>query len=553
MQKSSAATRQDGFAALGLDPRILEALTALGYEEPTPIQEHAIPPLVAGRDLLGQAATGTGKTAAFALPILQRLVAEGPGDGPVALVLTPTRELAMQVAEAVHRYGKPLGARVVPIYGGQPIGRQLHAMRAGVDVVIATPGRALDHVRRGSLVLAKLRVVVLDEADEMLDMGFAEDIEAVLKETPAERQTVLFSATMPPRIEAIAKRHQRDPVRITIAKAAARAGEAPKVRQQAYLLARSAKMAALGRILDLEAPAAALVFCRTRTEVDALAETLNARGYASEALHGGMTQGDRDRVMRRLRAGDAQLLIATDVAARGLDVDRLTHVVNYDLPHSPEAYVHRIGRVGRAGREGVAVTLVEPREQFQLRNIERITRQKIAIAQVPTVADVRARRLEVTQASLREALLADDKEHFRVVVDALSAEFDPVQIAMAAVQLYHQATAAAATEDDGEAPSVPRKPESGAGGRKAAPYGLGADMAKIFIGAGRQAGVRPQDLVGAIANEAGVAGGLIGAIQISDRFSVVEVPGELAGQVIKALGKTTLRGKKVQVRRDKSD
>jgi ATP-dependent RNA helicase DeaD len=265
MPQDAATTRQDGFAELGLDPRILEALTALGYEEPTPIQQHTIPPLIAGRDLLGQAATGTGKTAAFALPILQRLAAEGRGEGPLALVLTPTRELAMQVAEAVHRYGKAMGARVVPIYGGQPIGRQLHAMRAGVDVVIATPGRALDHVRRGSLVLSRLRVVVLDEADEMLDMGFAEDIEAVLKETPAERQTVLFSATMPPRIEAIAKRHQRDPVRIRIAKAAAKAGEVPKVRQQAYLLPRSGKMAALGRILDLESPAAALVFCRTRT------------------------------------------------------------------------------------------------------------------------------------------------------------------------------------------------------------------------------------------------------------------------------------------------
>jgi ATP-dependent RNA helicase DeaD len=554
MPQDAATTRQDGFAELGLDPRILEALTALGYEEPTPIQQHTIPPLIAGRDLLGQAATGTGKTAAFALPILQRLAAEGRGEGPLALVLTPTRELAMQVAEAVHRYGKAMGARVVPIYGGQPIGRQLHAMRAGVDVVIATPGRALDHVRRGSLVLSRLRVVVLDEADEMLDMGFAEDIEAVLKETPAERQTVLFSATMPPRIEAIAKRHQRDPVRIRIAKAAAKAGEVPKVRQQAYLLPRSGKMAALGRILDLESPAAALVFCRTRTEVDQLTETLSARGYGSEALHGGMTQGERDKVMRRLRAGDAQLLVATDVAARGLDIERLTHVINYDLPHSPEAYVHRIGRVGRAGREGVAVTLVEPREQFQLRNIERITRQKIEIAKVPTVADVRARRLEVTQASLREALLADDSEHFRVVVDALSGEFDPVQIAMAAVQLYHQATAAAAMEDEEASGSAPRR-ESAAGTKKPkpAPYGLGADMAKIFIGAGREAGVRPQDLVGAIANEAGVAGGLIGAIQISDRFSVVEVPGELAAQVIKALGKTTLRGKKVQVRRDKSD
>ncbi|HEX3098121.1 MAG TPA: DEAD/DEAH box helicase [Usitatibacter sp.] len=555
MPLDAATTRQDGFAELGLDARILEALTALGYEEPTPIQQHTIPPLIAGRDVLGEAATGTGKTAAFALPILQRLATGGRGEGPIALILTPTRELAMQVAEAVHRYGKALGARVVPIYGGQPIGRQLHAMRAGVDVVIATPGRALDHVRRGSLVLAKLRIVVLDEADEMLDMGFAEDIEAVLRETPAERQTVLFSATMPPRIEAIAKRHQRDPVRIRIAKAAAKAGEAPKVRQQAYLLPRSGKMAALGRILDLESPAAALVFCRTRTEVDELTETLNARGYQSEALHGGMTQGERDKVMRRLRAGDAQLLIATDVAARGLDVERLTHVINYDLPHSPEAYVHRIGRVGRAGREGVAVTLVEPREQFQLRNIERITRQKIDIAKVPTVADVRARRLEVTQASLREALLADDNEHFRVVVDALSGEFDPVQIAMAAVQLYHQATALAA-EDEDTSSSAPKR-ETAGGTKKPrpapAPYGLGADMAKIFIGAGRQAGVRPQDLVGAIANEAGVAGGLIGAIQISDRFSVVEVPEELAGQVIKALGKTTLRGKKVQVRRDKAD
>jgi ATP-dependent RNA helicase DeaD len=555
MPQDATTTRQDGFAELGLDPRILEALIALGYEEPTPIQQHTIPPLIEGRDLLGQAATGTGKTAAFALPILQRLANEGRGDGPIALVLTPTRELAMQVAEAVHRYGKVLGARVVPIYGGQPIGRQLHAMRAGVDVVIATPGRALDHVRRGSLALAKLRIVVLDEADEMLDMGFAEDIEAVLKETPAERQTVLFSATMPPRIEAIAKRHQRDPVRIRIAKAAAKAGEVPKVRQQAYLLPRSGKMAALGRILDLESPAAALVFCRTRTEVDQLTETLSARGYGSEALHGGMTQGERDKVMRRLRAGDAQLLVATDVAARGLDIERLTHVINYDLPHSPEAYVHRIGRVGRAGREGVAVTLVEPREQFQLRNIERITRQKIEIAKVPTVADVRARRLEVTQASLREALLADDNEHFRVVVDALSGEFDPIQIAMAAVQLYHQATAAAAMEDEDEGSASPRKRESAPETKKPkpAPYGLGADMAKIFIGAGRQAGVRPQDLVGAIANEAGVAGGLIGAIQISDRFSVVEVPEELAGQVIKALGKTTLRGKKVQVRRDKAN
>jgi ATP-dependent RNA helicase DeaD len=542
-------TSGEGFAALGLDTRIVAALTALGYEEPTPIQRQSIPPLIAGRDLLGEAATGTGKTAAFALPILQRLVNEGRGEGPIALVLVPTRELAMQVAEAVHRYGKALGARVVPIYGGQPIGRQLHAMRAGVDVVIATPGRALDHLRRGSLEMAALRVVVLDEADEMLDMGFAEEIEAVLAQAPVERQTVLFSATIPARIETIAKRSQRDPVRIRIARSAAKAGEAPKVRQQAYVLPRSGKMTALGRILDLESPAAALVFCRTRLEVDAVSETLNARGYPSEALHGGMTQEQRDKVMRRVRSGATELLIATDVAARGLDIERLTHVINYDLPNAPEAYVHRVGRVGRAGREGVAITLAEPREHHLLRNIERLTRHRIEIAKVPTVAELRSRRLDLTRASLREAILADDTEHYRVVVDALSDEFDPIQIAMAAVKLYHQATAGAVDEKEEEEGARPA-------GRAVRADAVQArrsdgDIARIYIGAGRQAGMRPQDLVGAIANEAGVAGALIGAIQISDRFSLVEVPEDVAGQVIKALGKTTIRGKKVQVRRDK--
>jgi ATP-dependent RNA helicase DeaD len=548
----------DGFSALGLDPRIVDALTALGYEEPTPIQEQAIPPLVEGRDLLGQAATGTGKTAAFALPILQRLATDGRGAGPLALVLVPTRELAMQVAEAVHRYGKALGARVLPVYGGQPIGRQIFAMRSGIDVVIATPGRALDHLRRGSLDLSAVRMVVLDEADEMLDMGFAEDIEAVLAQAPAERQTVLFSATMPSRIEAIAKRNQRNPVRIRIAKPAARAGETPKVSQRAYLLARNAKVAALGRILDLESPAAAIVFCRTRTEVDELTETLNARGYGSVALHGGMTQEQRDKVMRRLRAREAELLVATDVAARGLDVEHLTHVVNYDLPVSPESYVHRIGRVGRAGREGVAITLVEPREHHQLRNIERITRQKIEVSQVPTVADVHARRLEMTQDQLREALAADDNDRFRVVVDALSGEYDAVQIAMAAVKLYHQASVGDAPEQEGEsaAREATARPESARkkGKPAEAPYGLGSSggMAKLYINAGRDASLRPQDLVGAIANEAGVAGALIGAIQITDRFSIVEVPEELADQVVAAIGRTKLRGKKVRVRRDRA-
>src|SRR5688572_17874955 len=532
---SKRPQQNEGFSALGLDPRIVEALTTLGYEEPTPIQQETITPLIEGRDLLGQAATGTGKTAAFALPILQRFIAQG-GAGKAG-------PLAMQVAEAVHRYGKALNVRVRPVYGGQPISRQIYAMRSGMDVVVATPGRALDHMRRGTLQMAGVKIVVLDEADEMLDMGFQEDIEAVLKESPAaERQTVLFSATMPPRIEAIAKRHQKDPVRIRINKPVAKPGEAPKVRQQAYLLPRAQKMEALGRILDLETPAAAIVFCRTRTEVDQLAETLNARGYKSQALHGGMTQYDRDKVMRRLRSGEAELLIATDVAARGLDIDRLTHVVNYDLPAAPEAYVHRIGRVGRAGREGVAITLVEPREHHALRNIERLTKHKIEIAKVPTVADLRARRLDMTIASLRETLAADDSEHFRVVVDSLSSEHDVVQVAMAAVKLYHQATTAEIEEAEPVAAPPPVKTQFN-------PV-TGRDMVRIWVGAGRQAGVRPQDLVGAIANEAGIAGALIGAIQITDRFSLVEVPEEVAEQVIKGLGKSNIRGKKVRVARD---
>ena len=353
----------------------------------------------------------------------------------MALVLTPTRELAMQVSEAIHRYGSHLQARVVPIYGGQPIGRQLRALDNGVDVVVATPGRALDHIARKTLRLDSVSVVVLDEADEMLDMGFAEDIDAILEQTPKERQTVLFSATMPARIEGIARRHLRDPIRIELGRQADAADEAARVRQVSYLVPRAHKAAALGRLLDIEAPNASVVFCRTRDEVDQLTATLTGRGYRSEALHGGLDQEQRDRVMGRLRSGTTELLIATDVAARGLDIDQLTHVFNYDVPSSADAYLHRIGRVGRAGREGVAITLVEPREHRLLKSFERATKQRIAVQKLPTVADVRARRLDLTRAALHETLVDDDLEPYRVVVDTLSDEFDVMQIALAAVKL----------------------------------------------------------------------------------------------------------------------
>src|ERR1700691_2924002 len=432
-----------GFADLTLAPELCHVLSGLGYEEPTPIQLAAIPPLLEGRDLVGQAATGTGKTAAFALTILQRILAEGGQTDPLALVLVPTRELAVQVAEAMNSYSRDMGAGVLAVYGGEPIGRQLGPLRRGVDVVVATPGRAIDHINRGTLKLSGLAMVVLDEADEMLDMGFADDIEEILSSTPEDRQTALFSATMPPRIDGMVRRHLRNPVRVELGgRSASPPAEDVLVRQTAYSVPRGHKPAALGRVLDLEAPTATVVFCRTRDEVDQLTETLNGRGYRAEALHGGMDQTHRDRVMSRLRSESIDLLVATDVAARGLDIDQLTHVVNYDVPSAPESYVHRIGRVGRAGREGTAITLVEPREHEMLKVIERVTKRQITIEKLPTVADLRARRLELTGAALRE-ILADgaDLEAFQAVVEPLSAEFDLYKVALAAGKLAHEATA----------------------------------------------------------------------------------------------------------------
>ncbi|MGB2817908.1 MAG: DEAD/DEAH box helicase [Burkholderiaceae bacterium] len=576
------------FVELGLSKELVQVLTGLGYEEPTPIQSQSIPPLLAGKDLLGQAATGTGKTAAFALPLLQRVLSAHRKPGPPAvLVLVPTRELAIQVAEAFHSYGARLGVVVLPIYGGAEFGRQAQALKRGVHAVVATPGRALDHIRRGTLKMDGLTAVVLDEADEMLDMGFAEDIELILDAAPAERQTALFSATLPPRIAAIADKHLRDPERVLIAREKTAKGTMPKVRQTAYIVQRAHKVAALGRVLDLESPALALVFARTRTEVDELAEKLRGRGYQVEQLHGGLSQDQRDRVMKRVRAGAVDLLVATDVAARGLDVEHLSHVVNFNVPASPESYVHRIGRTGRAGREGVAITLAEPREHRLLRNIEQLTKQKIDVATVPTPMDVRARRLDMTRGALREALEEGDLDSYRVVTDALASEFDPMDVAAAAVKLAHRTLQADGAHDDEHIPSIdlsrkepwskgPRKEyrdapaERGTKGRTAArvdesrpaPSGMHAaagskrkphgpmTMVRVYVSAGRNVGLRPADLVGAIANEAGVSAREIGAIEIEERFSLVEISDHVADDAIRALRGTSLRGQRVTVRKD---
>ncbi|HET6575250.1 MAG TPA: DEAD/DEAH box helicase [Fimbriiglobus sp.] len=538
-----------GFADLGLDPRLVDALTAHGYTDPTPIQREAIPPLVEGRDLVGLAATGTGKTAAFALPLLTRLAAAEGRGRPSVLILVPTRELCVQVATAVSRYGKPLKVRVVPVYGGAGFGDQVRALRHGADVVVATPGRALDHLRRGTLPLGSVSAVVLDEADEMLDMGFAEDIEAILQATPAERQTMLFSATMPPRIAAIAEKHLTDPVRVTVAKARPAAGEAPRVRQTAYLVYPDHKTAALARVIDFEAPTSAIVFCRTRHEADGVADALAARGHRPDSLHGGLSQEQRDRVMRKFRDGATTLLVATDVAARGLDISHLSHVINYGVPEAAETYVHRTGRVGRAGRDGVAITLAEPRDRHRLRTVERATGQRIDLAPVPTVAELRAKRLDRTRDALRELVRSGGLDEFRSVVGSLTAEFDPADVALAAVAL---AARAGRADDEADIPSPDVARERSARQSDRPRFGGRRDgMARVFVGAGREAGIDRRDLVGAIESEVGLGARDLGTIVVSERHSVVEVPGELAEQVIDSLQGVRIRGRKVVVRHDR--
>lgn len=565
MQEPELIESRPSFADLGLKPALVLALENLGFEEPTPIQEQAIPVLMTGRDLVGGAATGTGKTAAFSLPMLQMLPTKGGPIRLIGLVLVPTRELAVQVAEAIHDYGRQLGVQVLAVYGGAPIGRQMAALDRGMHIVVATPGRALDHLKRGSLNFDDLEVVVLDEADEMLDMGFADELDAIMEATPPQRQTVLFSATLPRRITDIASRYLSNPQRIQVAKEKV-VGDGPLIEQRSYLVPRGFKNQALGRILDVEAPTATLVFCSTRIEVDSLAETLNQRGYRAEALHGGMDQPQRDRVMNRLRSGSADLVVATDVAARGLDVDVLTHVVNFEPPSSAETYTHRIGRVGRAGRSGVALTLCYPRELGQLSNIER--RQKISLApkDVPSVEDLKQHRLARLSTKISQVDISAAAD-FEVLLDELTSEEDLRKVALGALKLAYDHSVG--VDDDVEIPPVERRHnnERSARGERTGKgknqrferdrrggtkgYKLSGDVVSLYIGIGKSSGLRPADLVGAIANETRLNGKDIGAIRVASRFTTVEVPAHSADEVIKVLSRTTIRGQKTSVRRDR--
>lgn len=518
------------FPELGLADTTLRGLSELGFETATPIQALAIPVLLRGVDLIGLAQTGTGKTAAFGLPLVEKVDASDPTTQ--ALVLAPTRELAMQVAKGIYDFAKYAGIRVVPVYGGQPIDRQFRALKAGAHIVVGTPGRVLDHMRRGSIRLDAIKVAVLDEADEMMALGFTEDMEAILAELPESRQLAFFSATMPPRIRALTSKFLRNPETVEII---AKQRTLETTNQTYYEVPPGKKQEALSRVLDMETPGSTIVFCRTRQETAELSESLQLQGYNAEPIHGDMNQAERERVLKRFRDGLAELLVATDVAARGLDIENVTHVINYDVPYDVEQYIHRIGRTGRAGRSGDAITLVYHKERYKLANIERQIGSRIEPARIPTVADIARRRHSLFLESLRESLNAREFDSMMPAAGELCEEFDAVEVAAAALQmLWKERHQSQHLEPEEESFADLEQPEEG--------------MVRIYVGMGRHEGLRPGDLVGMITNEAGLQGKQIGVIEIIERAAFVEVPAAEGQRVIDTLSNGKLRNRKVNVR-----
>ncbi|GAC1631388.1 MAG: DEAD/DEAH box helicase [Chloroflexota bacterium] len=515
-------TETEGFEDLGVQNEVLQAVRDVGYEQPTPVQRQTIPVLLEGRDLMAQSQTGTGKTAAFAIPLIQNI--DTANNTVQVLILAPTRELAVQVADTVHKLGKYRQVSDLPIYGGQPIDRQLRALRRGVHVVVGTPGRVMDHMRRGTLDLSQVHTVVLDEADQMLDMGFIEDIEFILDDIPQERQIALFSATLPPRIRALAKQYMRDPAVLAVSREKM---TVPEVQQQYVETTRQAKLQDLTRILDMEQPESVIVFVRTKQEADELRESLSGRGYSAEAIHGDLNQAQRERALGAFRDKRSDVLVATDVASRGLDIPRVSHVINYDIPGDPEIYIHRIGRTARAGEPGTAITFVTPRERGLLRTIERLIGIRLERKRVPSLVDIAERRSQVYRDALRDTIDAGHLEPYLLMVEELGATFDLAEVAAAAIKLsLDEQMATPPQEQDGHA-------EDG--------------MERLFVRAGRRDGVAARDLVGAIANEANISGRDIGAIDIYDKFSFVDVPRQHARRIVDALSRSGVRGRPVVV------
>ncbi len=547
------------FADLGLGDAVLRALKDVGYENPSTIQAQTIPPLLAGNDLVGLAQTGTGKTAAFALPILDQL--DVRQKSVQALVLAPTRELALQVCEAFQKYASHTrGVHVLPVYGGQAYGVQLSALRRGVHVVVGTPGRIMDHLEKGTLDLTELKFLVLDEADEMLNMGFAEDVETILADTPDSKQVALFSATMPAQIRRLSKKYLNNPVEITVK---GKTATAANIAQRYLICSYPQKVDALTRILEVENFEGMIVFVRTKNETETLAEKLRARGFSAMAINGDVAQVQRERTVNQLKSGKLDILVATDVAARGLDVERISHVVNYDIPTDTESYVHRIGRTGRAGRSGDAISFVTPREKYLLKHIEKATRQPLTEMKLPSVEDVNVTRLTRFDDQITAALADSDRiEKFRDIVAHYVRHHDvPEADVAAALAVVAQGDTPllldpAAERQQRQETFAKDRPERGArperSERSGRPARGGSDqpMKAYKIQVGKRHKVEPRQIVGAIANEGGLSRGDFGHIQIRPEFSIVELPAELAPEVWKKLENTRISGKLIELTED---
>ena len=538
-----AAVPPRTFDELQIHPAVLHAIADVGYESPSAIQAATIPALLAGSDVVGLAQTGTGKTAAFAIPILSRI--DIASKHTQALVLAPTRELALQVSEAFSRYAAHLPRlTVLPIYGGQSYTVQLAGLRRGAQVVVGTPGRVIDHLERGTLDLSHLDYLVLDEADEMLQMGFAEDVERILADTPEYKQVALFSATMPPAIRKITGKYLHDPVEVAVK---AKTATAENIEQRYLQVAGPRKMDALTRVLEVEPFEAMIVFVRTKQATEEVAEKLRARGFSAAAINGDIPQAVRERTIAALRDGSIDILVATDVAARGLDVERISHVLNYDIPHDPESYVHRIGRTGRAGRAGTALLFVSPRERHLLKSIEKVTRQPVTEVELPSVEDVNAQRVEKFRDSITDALGGPGFETFRRLVEAYERDNDVpmADIAAALAVLSRDGAEFLMTE-----PPPAKRERKERGERERAPRPRRDDLATYRIAVGKRHRVGPGSIVGALANEGGLHRSDFGHITIKGDFSLVELPARLPKETWKKLAKTRISGVLIDLKPD---
>lgn len=542
------------FEELNLDAKILRAVTDMGFEAASPIQAKAIPLELEGKDIIGQAQTGTGKTAAFGIPLLEKI--DPKNKKLQAVVLCPTRELAIQVAEEIRNLAKYMhGIKVLPIYGGQEIVKQIRSLKDGVQVIIGTPGRVMDHMRRKTIKFGQVHTVVLDEADEMLNMGFLEDMETILSELPEERQTVMFSATMPQAIAEIAKKFQKDPEIVKVVK---KDLTVPKVTQYYYDVKPKNKLEVMCRLLDMYAPKLSVVFCNTKKQVDELVLALQGRGYFAEGLHGDLKQVQRDRVMNGFRKGRTDILVATDVAARGIDVDDVEAVFNYDIPQDEEYYVHRIGRTGRAGREGKAFSLVVGKEVYKLRDIQRYCKTKIVPQPIPSIDDVTEIKADKILCQAEEILQDNDMDRLIDIIErkVLEEDYTTLDLAAGLLRIIMGEDNEDIIEDSRPLRSLDdlgdwrdrnygrgRGSRSGGRGNRSG----GDDMARLFINIGKNQNVKPGDILGAIAGESGMPGKMVGSIDMYDKYTFVEVPREQADMVLQAMKDARIKGKNIHI------